>query len=263
MQPRLRTIVALDVEQSTTRNNVQKARLRIHMYDLLERVLLACGITEDRRDPPVDRGDGALVMVHPVDEVPKSLLLTRFVPLLRDGLAAHNASHPRYRFRLRVALHAGEVHYDQRGAFGEDIDITCRLLDAPELKTKLRHTAAPMVLVVSNHIYQSVIRHGYDSIDMAAFDPLVTVSVGACSHYGWVSTLSDTVDENWSFHPATGDASVDTFLHLAGQELDALAEVKALDPTVVANQITFRTYPIPELGGPLSRIERNELPGAG
>jgi GTP diphosphokinase / guanosine-3',5'-bis(diphosphate) 3'-diphosphatase len=33
--------------------------------------------------------------------------------------------------RLRVVLHAGEVHYDGNGCFGEALDIAFRLLDAP------------------------------------------------------------------------------------------------------------------------------------
>jgi hypothetical protein len=83
-------------------------------------------------------------------------------------------------------VHAGEVHFDRRGAFGEAIDITCRLLDAPELKLQLSQTTAPLVLVVSDDIYHSLIRHRYDGIDDKAFEPMVHVEVAGNAHCGWV-----------------------------------------------------------------------------
>ncbi|HEU5470819.1 MAG TPA: hypothetical protein VFV67_09205 [Actinophytocola sp.] len=141
----------------------------------------------------LDRGDGAILAIHPVDHVPKTLLLTRFVPVLCALLAKHNEAAPEhgYRFRLRVALHAGEIHYDSRGLFGEDIDITCRLVDAPELKEKLRLTVAPLALAVSEGLYRSVIRHGYDGIDETAFEPLVRLDIGGRRQCGWVYVPGD------------------------------------------------------------------------
>src|SRR5436190_10855766 len=157
--PLHRAIVAVDVECSTTRTNPAKAELRQNMYDVLESALRECGIVEQHRDELVDRGDGALVLVHPVDHLPKTLLLNLFIPALIQLVADHNAHKPNHWFRLRSAVHAGEVHFDRRGAFGEAIDITCRLLDAPELKVQLSQTTAPLVLVVSDDIYRSLVRH--------------------------------------------------------------------------------------------------------
>src|SRR4051794_15240042 len=59
LSPVYRTIVAVDIEGSTARTDVAKARLRAVLYDLLEAALYACGIAEKHRDPLVDRGDGA------------------------------------------------------------------------------------------------------------------------------------------------------------------------------------------------------------
>jgi hypothetical protein len=148
----------------------------------------ASKIAERHRDPLIDRGDGVLVLVHPVRQVPKTLLLNTFVPTLNTLLAEHNARWPDHQFRLRVAVHAGEVHYDPQGVFGEAIDLACRLLDAPEVKDKLVHTDGPLVLVVSDDIYQSLIRHGYDGIDHHAYEQLVQVSVGVRWYQGWVHT---------------------------------------------------------------------------
>jgi hypothetical protein len=88
--------------------------------------------------------------------------------------------------RLRVVIHAGEVHYDGNGAFGEDLDVAFRLLDAPRFKTHLKTATGPLAVVVSDFIYQSVIRHGYDGINGEEFAPLVNVTVGFQRRKGWV-----------------------------------------------------------------------------
>jgi class 3 adenylate cyclase len=184
--PRHRAIVAVDVEASTTRTNAAKVGLRQAMYDLLEQALDAAGIARRYRDPLIDRGDGVLALVHPVDQAPKTLLLNAVIPRLSELLADHRAHCPDQQFRLRAVVHAGEVHYDGRGVFGEALDIAFRLLDALEVKKRLLHTAAPLVLVASDDIYRTVIRHGYDGINDQAFEPLVRVHVAGQQHCGWV-----------------------------------------------------------------------------
>lgn len=184
--PHHRSIVSVDIEGSTARTNPAKGFLRHVMYELIEAALEACGISEEHRDPMVDRGDGVLVLIHPVDEAPKTLLLTTLVPTLSALLGQHNVDRPDHRLRLRAAVHAGEVHYDRQGCFGEALDITFRLLDAPEVKNTLSRTEAPLVLVVSDDIYRAVIRHGYDGIDDRAFEQIVRVRVAGQQQRGWV-----------------------------------------------------------------------------
>lgn len=195
LQPRQRMIFACDVEGSTTRTNPAKAILRMDMYDLLEAALLLCDITEDLREPFYNTGDGAMVLLRPDDGVPKTLLLHTFVPVLSEKLSEHAVMHPDRMFRLRVAIHSGEVHFDRQGAFGEDIDITFRLLNSPELKRSLQATDAPLVLAVSNHIHRSVIRHGYDGIDGRTFSPSICLEVADQRHVGWVHVPSQGVSQ--------------------------------------------------------------------
>lgn len=189
--PHYRVILALDIEGSTARTNPAKAELRRVMYELLEESLLAGGGTEAYRDPLVDRGDGVLALLHPVDEVPKTTLLNQVIPTLSKLLAAHNALHPESRFRLRAVVHAGEVHYDGRGHFGEALDIAFRLLDAPAVKAALEQADAPVALVVSDDIYRCVVKHGYAGIDVVRFDPLVTLHLAGAQHRGWVHVPAD------------------------------------------------------------------------
>ena len=184
--PVYRSIIVLDLEESTMRTNPVKGELRRVMYDLLRHSLEAVAITGNRLEPLTDRGDGILVLVKPHDDVPKTVLLDRLIPLLATLLAEYNAlvTQPALRMRLRVAVHAGEIHLDRRGCYGEAIDIAIRLLDSPRVKKTLKQSAAPLVLVISNEIYTGIVSHGY--VDATAYFPLLRVRVGKRRHRGWV-----------------------------------------------------------------------------
>jgi len=56
--PVYRSIIALDLEESTMRTNPVKGELRRVMYDLLLHSLEAVAITGNRLEPLTDRGDG-------------------------------------------------------------------------------------------------------------------------------------------------------------------------------------------------------------
>jgi hypothetical protein len=189
--PYYRAIVALDIERSTSRPNPVKGELRNKTYELFEAALRKAGIDSCHHDRFVDRGDGILALIHPVDQAPKALLLNRVMPMLRRLLADYNASLPQHsrlqrQLRMRAVMHAGEVHYDANGCFGEALDVAFRLLDAARVKRALREMADPLILVVSGDIYSSVVRHGYEGIDHEAFHQLVRVNVAGRRYPGWI-----------------------------------------------------------------------------
>jgi hypothetical protein len=188
-----RSIIAVDIEHSTgpLRTNPVREELRQAIHALLTEAMCIAGIGEEHRDPFVDRGDGILGLVHPVDDVPKTRLLYPLIPALTGLLAARSSGLPeadraRRALRLRVVVHAGEVHLDGTSTFGEDVDLACRLLDAQQLKGCLKDTSAPLVLVVSEYIYREIVRHEYDGIAEASFRPRVRVSLAGRNHRGWV-----------------------------------------------------------------------------
>ncbi|SDY15256.1 hypothetical protein SAMN05421504_104681 [Amycolatopsis xylanica] len=185
-EPRYRSILGADIEHSTGHLNTDKGVLRQVMYDLFDEALDGAGITKEHRDKPLDRGDGFFALIHATDEVPKTLMLNSVIPTVNRLLTDHGLRHPEHRFKLRIAVHAGEVHRDDNGWFGEAIDLTHRLLNAMELKRTLRRTDASLVLVASDDIYQGVIRHGYDGIDADTFEARIRVRLGGRYHRGWV-----------------------------------------------------------------------------
>jgi class 3 adenylate cyclase len=189
--PRHRAVVALDIERSTSRPDPVKAELRAKLYEVFDAALLEAGIRRRYRDRFTDRGDGILALIHPVDQAPKAALLQTAIPALSQLLSDYNASLPRAshaqrQLRIRVVVHAGEVHYDANGCFGEALDIAFRLLDAPHVKKALQTAADPLILVISGDIYQAIVRHGYDGIDQRAFHPLVRVRVAGHRYPGWI-----------------------------------------------------------------------------
>jgi hypothetical protein len=176
--PLLRHILAVDVEGSTLRTNLTKGDLRRIMYALLDRALRATGIDRKHLEKPVDRGDGVLLLFRPHDDVPKTLLLGQLIPRLATLLAEHNASvtDAALRVRLRVVFHAGEIHDDGWGFYGEDLDVAFRLLDSPSVKRAFKaEPERPLVLVVSDEIHHAIIRHGY--VDVGPYAGSVRVSV--------------------------------------------------------------------------------------
>jgi hypothetical protein len=186
-----RAVVALDIERSTSRPDPVKAELRAKLYEVFDAALLDAGIRRQYRDPFIDRGDGILALIHPVDQAPKAALLKTVIPALNQLLTDYNASLPQAsraqrQLRIRAVVHAGEVHYDANGCFGEALDIAFRLLDATHVKKALQATADPLILVISGDIYRAIVRHGYDSIDQHAFHPVVRVRIAGNRYPGWI-----------------------------------------------------------------------------
>ena len=105
-----RAIVAVDVEGfgDQRRTNPHQVAVRDGLYRAMQDAFGSAGIPWDNCDRE-DRGDGVFVLVPA--EVPKALLAESLPPALVTALRAHNDGHPGpERIRLRMALHAGEVH---------------------------------------------------------------------------------------------------------------------------------------------------------
>ena len=154
-----RAILIVDVENfgDPARTNTHQLAVRDTVYRVLQQSFARAGIgwadcvTEDR-------GDGVLVLVPPA--VPKSLLVSSLPAYLAEMLARHNAVCPaEVRIRLRVALHAGEVHPDAHGFAGASINRAFRLIEASASRTALRHSPGVVALVVSDWFYDEVVRH--------------------------------------------------------------------------------------------------------
>ena len=182
-----RSIIAVDLEGSTARTRPDRAQVRRILYDLLGQALQEAGIGPKHLEPHTDRGDGLLILIRPHDDMPKTLFLGRLIPVLTTLLVKHNASvtRPELRMRLRAVVHAGELHEDANGFYGDDLDAAFRLLEAPTLKKALKEAAAsPLILVVSEEIFNGIVQES--DLDDGPYRPLVRVRVGRRQRRGWV-----------------------------------------------------------------------------
>jgi hypothetical protein len=179
--------------------NPMRDMLRGETYRLLDRALTETGIHQGFRDAILDHRDGLAALVKPADEIPKTLLVGAVPTALARLVAEYNAHQPRTgaALRLRVVVHSGELHRDGHGFFGESLDVAFRLLALPRVRHFARATRDPVVLVISEEMYWSIVRHGYDGIDRGAFVPLARILHGrrrqAYVHVGsWRAALANS-----------------------------------------------------------------------
>ncbi|CNG21265.1 Uncharacterised protein [Mycobacterium tuberculosis] len=189
--PLHRSILALDLESSSTRTDLIKVELRNQLYLLLHRAMRAAGIDERFCEPIEDRGDGVLVLIQPTDEVPRSRLLDPLIPVLAQLLEDYNAAlppaaRPAHRLRMRAVVHAGDLLRDDHGPFGAEIDAAIRLLDSDAVRSALRDTSAPLALVVSQQIYEAIVVHGYSGLCPRLYRRAVEINVCGLTRYGWI-----------------------------------------------------------------------------
>jgi transcriptional regulator with XRE-family HTH domain len=182
-----RSIICVDVANfgSRQRTNSHQVQIRKGLHQALDTVFERTGIFHDAYKVE-DRGDGALILISP--EVPKIVLATDVMTELTAALDDYNhVQDPRARIRLRAALHAGEVVFDDYGVTGAAVNLTFRLLDAGLLRLALATSPSVLALIASHWFYEEVI---YQAPAGAAedYEP-VHVSVKETSTQGWVRLL--------------------------------------------------------------------------
>jgi hypothetical protein len=123
-------------------------------------------------------------------------LLTESLPsALVTALRMHNGAHPApEHIRLRMALHAGEVHYDEYGATAVAVNLAFRLLDAGALKVALASSPGVLAVIASSWFYEEVVRH---SAVASVYRP-VEVAVKETTTTGWICLPDHTDPAGWT-----------------------------------------------------------------
>lgn len=163
-------MVAVDIEGSGGRGDVALLRIREVLLTLFQEALKESGIAwQECRFH--DLGDGIRIIAPAW--APKARLIHPLFHELVVRLHAHNRTAARStRIRVRVALHAGDVWLGQTGAVaGGPLEVLARLLDARPVRDALAEApdTVPASLLVSQHFYDEVVRHGYPGIDPGTF----------------------------------------------------------------------------------------------
>jgi hypothetical protein len=194
--PHHRTIAALDIEQSTTRTDPVKADLRDKMYGLFDEALRSAGIQTPRRDPFIDRGDGVLGLIRPVEQAPKAILLNHPIPTL-NRLPYRPQRDPSVIQPTTAPVASPRRHACRRNPLRFQRMLRTRArhripaAHAPPVKKALRMTSGPPALVVSGDIYRSAVHHGYNGIDRNTFREAVRIHIAGYRYPGWIHIPSE------------------------------------------------------------------------
>jgi len=174
--------MVVDVERfcDRSRTNLDQLAVREGLYKALTQAFSTSGIVGVNCE---DRGDGALILIPP--DVPKTRLVTSLPTRLMAAIARHNAGRAEpERMRLRVALHAGEIYHDAHGVAGASINHAFRLAEAPALKSALDASPGVLALIVSDWLYDEVVRHDPSAVP-GSYRP-VWVIVKETAAAGWI-----------------------------------------------------------------------------
>lgn len=180
-----RTIMVVDIEQfgDRRRTNPHRVAVRAGLYAALQKAFDHAQVPWSALDCQ-DCGDGIFILAPA--HVPKALFVDVVPQFVAIALREHNATRTaEERIRLRMALHAGEVTYDEHGVTATAVNVAFRLLEAPQLKTMLADSPGVLALITSGWFYDEVVRHS-QSIDPATFRP-IWVAVKETSMTGWIS----------------------------------------------------------------------------
>lgn len=165
-----RTIVAVDVEAfgDRRRTNRNQVAVRDGLYRTMQDAFLQAGIPWVGQNHE-DRGDGLFILVS--SGVPKSLFVEALPPALVAALHTHNGTHAKgEQIRLRMALHAGEVNYDQHGVTAASINLTFRFLESDAVKEALAASPSVLAVITSSWFFEEVVRHS--TADSSSYRPV-------------------------------------------------------------------------------------------
>jgi hypothetical protein len=167
-------MLAFDIEGFTRPDRDEDIRIHLHkaLYEILTEAFEGSGLPWDECHRE-DRGDGALVILPP--SMPSQPVIHPLPERLRSLLRSHNRIvRDAAQLRLRVAAHIGPVYSDAYGAIGDDLNLLFRMIDAAPLRKALAQSKTELALVVSDYMYDSLVKRHPTLVDPALFSPLKT-----------------------------------------------------------------------------------------
>ncbi|MEV6713445.1 hypothetical protein AB0M48_15565 [Lentzea sp. NPDC051208] len=182
MDPLPGLVLVVDVRSFSGLSNPDMLSTRELLYRLVIDSFGAAGVCWDDCVHE-DRGDGILVVVPAT--VPKTAVLGPVLTELMRRIADAPANSDGTGMQVRIAAHGGEIHRDVKGFAGSDVILPFRLLDSRVLREALAGSAARCVVMVSDSLYESTVRHDYPGMAGRVFHP-VEVRVKETSVRAWL-----------------------------------------------------------------------------
>jgi len=184
-----RLVVAVDVEKYSTRDAREQLRAQTELQRILSVAAQNAGLDQREWYEQVS-GDGELVVLP--EDVDVSAVVGDFTCQLETMLAEFNrraiTATP---LRLRVAMHHGTLTPGPFGPAGDAPIVVSRLLDAKPLRKLLADQQdRDLALIVSQTLYQDVVRTGFCSLDPEEFQA-VRVNAKGIQYNGFVRSQED------------------------------------------------------------------------
>ncbi|GAB3990192.1 hypothetical protein GCM10029978_117420 [Actinoallomurus acanthiterrae] len=178
-----RLLLAVDVEKYSTRDARGQLRAQTDLRSILSLAAQNVGLDRSLWYEQVS-GDGELAVLP--EDVDVSLVVGDFTRQLETVLGEFNrARSGGRRLRLRVALHHGTLTPGPFGA-GDAPIVVSRLLNAKPLRRVLADQQhRDVALIVSQTLYQDVVRTGFCSLDPQDFQA-VRVNAKGILYHGFV-----------------------------------------------------------------------------
>jgi hypothetical protein len=176
-----RLLLAVDVEKYSARDAREQLRAQTDLHAALRLAAQNTGLDQSQWYEQVS-GDGELVVLP--EDVDVSVVVGDFTSQLEQILAEFNHhARPGKRLRLRVAIHHGTLTPGPFGPAGDAPIVVSRLLDARPLRRLLADQEdRDLALIVSQTLYQDVVRTGFCSLDPDEFHPVRVNSKGVQYH---------------------------------------------------------------------------------
>ncbi|GAB3108832.1 hypothetical protein GCM10027160_07250 [Streptomyces calidiresistens] len=175
--------MAVDVEHYSRLDTRTQSVVQSELVRMLDEAAALTGLDRSAwiRQPQGDLEFAVLPKATPEDAV-----LGPFVHHLAVRLGDRNARPAAQRVRLRMAVDTGVVADAALGHAGPAPVAVARYVNAPQLKAVLATlTVADLAVMVSDRLYQDVVRAGWPDLDPAQYTQ-VHVRVKEFGGYGWI-----------------------------------------------------------------------------
>lgn len=169
--PEYRALLAVDIEKSSGRGDPALLAIRNALARAVAESVERSGIAWDAciRE---DLGDGLRVVAP--SGASRAALIHPLTAELGARLQAHNRyAGPLTRIRVRMAVHAGDVLIGADGSpAGASLAVLARMLESKACRDALKDApeTTPLALVVSQHVYEETVVHGYPGVDPDDFE---------------------------------------------------------------------------------------------
>ena len=223
------TLLVADVERFSSRDGTEQMRTREAMYDefqdaFTEQSWAAC-VHEDR-------GDGLLVVIP--QQIPKAAVLGEILPRLETALGRRRRGDPL--LRMRIAVHAGDVSFDEHGIGGHAVNRTFRLCDSDPLRRAIAAARSDLAVIVSEVIHEDVVRGGYAGIAPQAFHS-VDVRVKETAVRAWLHVPGDPeAARRIADEPRSGPSSPSRDAETGGVSLSASGDLSLGSRNMIAGR---------------------------